>query len=347
MNLLEQEQIKNELRLPDIEVPTFMLEFLSYLKKKGRAYGTYVRYGYYLEDFVRWIKKEKNKDVDLQLWKEIKENDYQSYYEYLLISNGYTIESLKRVSSVLMQVYLYLSKMGEKGLAAPQIGVDFIKQFENSDSYHPREFVSEEDFERLKFVLRSKEGLTENQLKGRDMLINRNVAIITLFFKYGLTLQEVVAIKMADLQFVVGNIIEVRGKDDQKRKVKLELDDKLLILNYLEDVPKPVRPKWNRKHHPLFAAFDYQRLTYRWVYNNDDRIDNGNPKELSSLAIQKMILQEVKRAGLEKKKISAQSMRNAAILRLMNENKKDQDVMYYFGLKSSITLRSYKEYLDS
>lgn len=344
MEMLGENQMKKDLKLPNVDIPDFMLNFLMYLKGKGRTQGTYVRYGYYLEDFVTWLNTKGQCDFEINAWKQLKEEDYRSYYQYLRTTHGYTLESLKRVSSVLMQLYLYLASEGQKGKAPPCLHKQFVELIE--EEYTPREFVLEDDFETLLKVLRSKEGLTKHQLKGRDKLINRNVAIVTLFFKYGLTLQEVVNIKMTDLQFGVDKTITIKGKRNQIRKIEIEPEDKSLILKYLEDVPKPVRPKWYRTHHPLFAAFDYQRLTYRWVYVNEERIDNGHPKALSTLAIQKMVLQEVKRAGLEKKKISAQTMRNAAILRFMEKGESDEEVMKYFGLKSAITLRNYKKYLN-
>ncbi|MEX3623725.1 tyrosine-type recombinase/integrase [Viridibacillus arvi] len=342
--LLEQVQLKEELQLPDIEVPTFILRFIKDLKEKGRAYGTYVRYSYYLDEFVKWLKKQKHMDINFEVWKGLSDEDYNEYYKTLITKHHYSIDSIKRVESVLMQMYLYIIKLGYNEVASPSLTLDQTKLL--AAKFNQRDFVSEKDFKTLILVMRSKEGLTEHQLKGRDLLINRNVSIATLFYKYGLTMQELVSITMKDIRFVRFNQIEVRGKKGATRLIEVEQEDKLLILSYLNDIPKAVRPKFHTAD-PLFAAFDYQRLTYRWIYDNDDKINNGHPKALSRLAIQKMILQEVKRAGLDKKGISAQSMRNSAILRLLANNIPEQEILIYFGLKTAITLRRYKDYLDT
>lgn len=340
--MLEEMALKEELQLPNIEVPTFVLHFLNSLKERGRAYGTYVRYGYYLDDFVKWLKNRKETTIDLAVWSGLTSLDYNEYYKTLITKNNYSMESIKRVESVLTQLYLYLCELGQKEIIAPSLSMDQTKLL--AATLKERDFVSEEEYERLIYIMRSKEGLTEHQLKGRDMLINRNVSIAMLFYKYGLTMQELLSIEMKDIQLGRFKQLEIKGKKGGKRLIDLEDTDGFQILDYLKDIPKPVRPKAHTED-PLFVAFDYQRLTYRWIYDNDDKIDNGHPKALSRLAVQKMILQEVKRAGLANKGISAQSMRNSAILRALKTNAAEQDILNYFGLKSTITLRKYKDYL--
>lgn len=337
---MEGFELKERLELPDIEFPMFVLNFLNSLKEKGRAYGTYVRYGYYIEDFLNWVEREKKTDITFEIWKEIKKEDYQRYYHLLSTKHQYTMDSLKRVESVLMQLYLHYIDEGHSEIASPSITL--IQAHSIKNLLQPNDFVSEKDFKQLVAVMQSKTGLTEHQLKGRDYLINRNVCIANLFYKYGLTMKELISLTMEDVQLVRYKGLYVSGKDE-KRYIPLEDEDGLLMLNYLNDIPKPVRPKFHTDD-PFFVAFDYQRLTYRWVYDDEDRTDNGQPKDLSRLAIQKMILQEVRRAGLSNKGINAQSMRNTAILRAIKVGKSDKEIMSYFGLKTPITLRRYKEF---
>lgn len=332
-------QLKTKLELPDIKVPMFVLKFLNSLKEKGRAYGTYVRYGYYIEEFINWIEKEKKTNVTFESWKGLTKEDYRRYYEILSTKHQYTMDSLKRVESVFTQLYLYYINKGHSDIVSPAIPFDQTQSIKNQ--LKPHDFVSESDFERLITVLKSKEGLTEHQLKGRDLLINRNVCIAILFYKYGLTMKELVSLTMEDVQLGRYKGIHIKGKDG-KRYIPLNKEDGILMVDYLNDIPIPVRPKFHTDD-PFFVAFDYQRLTYRWVYDNDDKIDTGHPKALSRLAVQKMILQEVRRAGLSG--INAQTMRNTAILKTIREGKTDQEVMNYFGLKTPVTLRRYKEYL--
>jgi site-specific recombinase XerD len=336
-------KLKEDLQLPDIKVPMFILRFLNHLKEKGRAYGTYVRYGYYLEEFLEWMKKQKKTDITFEIWKAFTKEDYDRYYQHLYTKHHYSLDSLKRVESVFMQLYLYYMEKGFTDIVSPSLSLE--QTYSVKSQLQPHDFVTEEDFEKLVNVMKSKEGLTEHQLKGRDFLINRNICIVTLFYKYGLTMKELVSLAMKDIEIGRYKGIHVKGKTG-KRYIPLDKEDGVLIVQYLNDIPKPVRPKLHTDD-PLFVAFDYQRLTYRWVYDNDDKIDTGHPKALSRLAVQKMILQEVRRAGLSHKGINAQSMRNSAILKAIQEGKDDQTIMKYFGLKTPITLRRYKEYLES
>lgn len=341
MEILEEVKLKEDLQLPDIEVPIFILRFLYHLKGKGRAYGTYVRYGYYLVEFVKWLKKRKKQEINVEVWIGLLKEDYNEYYKTLINKHHYSMESIKRVESVLMQLYLYLIELGHNDVVVPSLSIE-ITQF--LKKVPEKEFVSEQDFEKLVKVMKSYEGLTEHQLKGRNLLIRRNVCIVTLFYKYGLTMSELVSLTMKDVNLGRYKAIEIKGKTGEKRILSLGPDDGLIIVDYLKDIPKPVRPK-SHTDDPLFVAFDYQRLTYRWVYDDDDKIDNGQPKALSRLAVQKMILQEVKRAGLDSKGISSQTMRNSAILAAIQEGKSEEEIMSFFGLITPLTLRRYKEYI--
>lgn len=85
-------------------------------------------------------------------------------------------------------------------------------------------------------------------------------------------------------------------------------------------------------------AFDFNRGTYRWVYENDA------PKALSEVAIQKMIRLEVKRAELGRR-ISAQQMRNTFILRLIKQGINEDELVNKIGFKTKVSLKRYYQYL--
>ncbi|NKW87965.1 integrase, partial [Bacillus cereus] len=90
--------------------------------------------------------------------------------------------------------------------------------------------------------------------------------------------------------------------------------------------------------NPLFVAFDFNRGTYRWVYENDA------PKALSEVAIQKMIRLEVKRAELGRR-ISAQQMRNTFIFRLIKQGINEDELVNKIGFKTKVSLKRYYQYL--
>ncbi|MCQ6344220.1 hypothetical protein NPM06_32800 [Bacillus cereus] len=53
------------------------------------------------------------------------------------------------------------------------------------------DFITKEEEKKLKNILSSSEGLSEEQLSVRPLLIDRNVAILSLLLDYGLTLMPI------------------------------------------------------------------------------------------------------------------------------------------------------------
>ena len=334
------------MELVKFNLPKFIYDFLFSMEEKGRREGTIIRYGYYLEEFCDWLKANQKTDVTFELWKGLTEEDFFTYYTQELITNrSYSKESLMRIESVLTQLYLFYKEQHPE-IISPAMTLDKKKLAERHLSKD--DFITEADFNQLIRTMDSLEGLTKNQLKCREMLIRRNISIATLFYKYGLMMSEVLAIAMHDLNFGLNfeNRRYIRVDNQRipglKREVDISLDDAKLIMDYLNDIPLPVRPKHNSSD-PLFVAFDFYRLTFRWVYDDDDKVDNGKPKALSRLAIQKMIREEAKRAGLPKG-ATAQQMRNSAILRDIQKGETDEAIMKKYGLLTSMGLRRYRAY---
>ncbi|HCX5354347.1 TPA: site-specific integrase, partial [Escherichia coli] len=132
----------------------------------------------------------------------------------------------------------------------------------------------------------------------------------------------------------------IKNGDSSKRIIKLEHEHQQTILKYYkEDIPKPVRP-YEYSKHPLFVAFDFERETFRWNY------EANAPKRLGIKAIQKMMKQEIARAGL-RIGVSGQSMRNTCILQKMNEGKETEELQEYFGLRNPLSLWRYEKYIEN
>lgn len=333
--ILEAARLHAELELPEKELPFFALEFLESLKRSGRKRTTYIRYSYYIYNFFEWVKKVKKvEEVDLALFTSLESKDYEDYYGYLLYELNQQILSVKRVQSVLHRFTGHF----ENNSAQAEIIIKNGKK--STNKLDERDFIKSTDFKKLLSVMKSKKGLTENQLKGRDFLINRNVSIACLFYFYGLTVSELNSLKMDQVILGTNRTIQVGG--DRPRTLELRKEDAILLHSYLSDVPAEVRPE-NGSKDPLFVSFDYQRLTYRWVYGENGA--EGKPKALSRLAVQKMIQQEARRSGIH---ATAQKMRNTAILRCLAEEKyTDIQILERFGLKSQNTLRRYTDFLQT
>lgn len=311
-------------------VPEFALSFLEGLREDGKKDSTLTRYYRDLSFFFKWVKSYKNKkEITFEEWKSLDTDLYKHFYNECI--EKYSNSTVKRIRTVVssLQRFYELDIADFEGLADSIVARSLTSE----------DFVTEDEVQKLLETMRSRKDLTDNQLKGFPFLSNRNQAIVFLFYYYGLRMTEITRIDMEDLNFGQRELV-VKDGDGSKRVLKLDHEHQQVILKYCkEDIPKSVRP-YEHSKHPLFVAFDFERETFRWNY------EANTPKRLGVKAIQKMIKQEVKRAGL-RNGISGQSMRNSCILRKINEGKATEQLQLYFGLKNPLSLWRYEKYNDS
>lgn len=193
-----------------------------------------------------------------------------------------------------------------------------------------QDFVSFQEENRLKEVISSLEGLTEKQPSTRPMILERNISIVTLLLDYGLSLKELVSLRMQHVHFE-SNTLSIAEDSKIYRTIHLNEEDKLHLYNYYKTIPEPVRPKYHSSD-PLFIAFDFTRGTYHWSY------DDNAPNLLTEISVQKMIRLEVKRANL-RKGISAQHFRNSFVLREIKQKNTPEQIMRQIGFKSHLSLK--------
>ncbi|WP_257351456.1 tyrosine-type recombinase/integrase [Pseudalkalibacillus decolorationis] len=311
--------------------PRLAFDFIYFLEKKGKRPSTIKRYRYDLEDFLAWIRVNELSYEDDTVFRY---TFIQSYFDFLSYERNYSFRTLKRVYSVLNQYHGYLKNhrvISENPLV--QITIDAF----NKDSFSEDMFITENEQNQLIETIQSEKDLTENQLKAHSYLTNRNVAIIHLMLKYGLTLQDIVSINMRNVSFIQKKIIVRSSDGDLNRSITLTEDVLSELLSYYSLIPQAVRPTQDDTD-PFFVAFDFQRLTYRWSYEEDQ------PKRLTNIAIQKMIRQEVSRAGL-RKGISSQHFRRTAVLNAVQSGKDSETIQYQFGMKTPLTLNRYYDYV--
>ncbi|WBO93093.1 site-specific integrase (plasmid) [Bacillus tropicus] len=301
--------------------------FSAYLTEKGRKQSTIKRYAYDIKDFYKWLRANE-KLLHIKSWSELSEVDYQTYFSELEDKRKYSQKTRHRIWVVLKKVHMFL------GIVSPldSINLSLIPD----QSLNDNDFITEMEEKLLKQTVLSTKGLTERQAKYRPLIMDRNVCIINLVVNYGLSLQELVSLNMSHIKFA-RNILMVPGENGATRSVFLTMEDTQQFYKYYMTIPKPVRPR-QHTDNPLFVAFDFNRGTYRWVYENDA------PKALSEVAIQKMIRLEVKRAELNRR-ISAQQMRNTFILRLIKQGLSEDELVSRMGFKTKISLKRYYQYV--
>ncbi|PED07627.1 tyrosine-type recombinase/integrase [Bacillus pseudomycoides] len=314
--------------MPTKEFQDTIQQFSSFLLNKGRKHSTIKRYIYDIEDFGRWLQKSRKLPTH-NIWTTLDTKDYEAYFYDLKQQRQYSDKTMHRIYTVLNRMYRYLQ------LPNPLEEMKFSIQ--PNRALRDEDFISEEEERKLNYILTSFEGLTEKQSSVRPILQDRNISIVHLLLKYGLSLQELVGVQMKHVHFE-NNTITVPGITGIEKMIVLSEDDKKRLFSYYKIIPEPVRPKYHSTD-PLFVAFDYTRNTFRWVYENDA------PKALTEIAVQKMIRLEVARANL-RKGISAQHLRNTFILGLIEQHVSEEEIIKQVGFKSKLSLKRYYDYTN-
>ncbi|MBH0155970.1 site-specific integrase [Fictibacillus sp. 5RED26] len=314
-------------------LPEYADSFIVHLQKKDRTKSTIKRYYYDLLDFFAWVRVIKKTD-DLRVIQSLDTLTLKEYFLFLSEQREYRTATSKRVFTVIKSLFFYLHtnrKISSNPFNELEQTLKEDTQFTDDD------FISDEEYKTLFQTLSSYEGLTEKQQKYRHLLIKRNEAILSLLYRYGITLQEITNIEMKHVHFTQHELTVINKKET--RLIALDDETQQLLYEYKEKIPEVIRPRVYSSDR-FFIAFDYQRGTYRFDYGKYE------PKPLTVIAIQKMLRQEVRRSGL-REGISSQHLRRTAILNLLKEGKDEEDVQLWFGLKSNLTLNRYEAYLEA
>jgi site-specific recombinase XerD len=314
-------------------LPLFMNQFLLAYEQKGRQPSTIKRYYYDLEEFVQWMQAAHN-NVSFEKWSSFHADDFSNYYSYLIHERNYSERTMKRISTVLKQLFRFYEEKGHE-LVRPELTLETNKK---ASPLSEEDFMNAKEREQFLATISSSEGLSDNQLKSRHLLNDRNKSIILMLCDEGLTLHELVSLSMNDIHFE-SNTIDVPSITSVARTITISHENKQQYFSYYKAIPEPVRPKYH-SDEPFFLAFDFQRNTYRWMYEIDE------PKRVTEIAVQKMIRTEGKRAGL-RKGLSAQHMRNSAILRAIESGDTKEVIQERFGFKATISLNRYFAYAEN
>ncbi|PQZ48690.1 integrase [Bacillus sp. MYb209] len=314
--------------MPTKEFQDTVQHFSSFLLDKGRKPSTIKRYAYDIEDFGQWLQESKKLPLH-NIWTTLNTEDYEEYFNDLKKKRKYSDKTMHRVYIVLNRLYQYLE--------LPNPLEEMKLSIQPNRALRDEDFISKEEEKRLQYILTSLDGLTERQSAVRPILQDRNISIVHFLLNYGLSLQELVGLQMKHVHFE-NNTITVPGITGIERTIVLSEDDKKRLFGYYKIIPEPVRPKYYSTD-PLFVAFDYNRNTFRWVYENDA------PKALTEIAVQKMIRLEVARANL-RKGISAQHLRNTFILSLIRKQLSEDKIIKQVGFKSKVSLKRYYDYIN-
>jgi site-specific recombinase XerD len=312
-------------------LPEYANSFISHLKNKGRKKSTIKRYYYDLQDFFAWLRVIKNSDQTPMI-QNLTSEQLKEYFLFLSEQREYSSATSQRVFTVIKSLFQFLQS---QRLIHENPFSKIEKDLKEDKQFHENDFITDEEFQQLFETLSSFDGLTENQQKYRHLLIKRNEAILSLLYHYGLTLQELTNIEMKHVNFTRQQLTVINSAEI--RHLPLTDFTQQLLYTYKEDIPASIRPN-HYSSDRFFIAFDYQRGTFRFDYSIYE------PKPLTVIAIQKMLRQEIKRSGI-RQGISSQHLRRTAILNYLALGKTNEEVQYWFGLKSHLTIQRYDNFI--
>ena len=235
------------------------IEFAIFLKKdRGYSNQTIESYSRDLNVYHNFVKKNKIQ------YNKIKKEDIFKFQSSL--ESQISPRSFARILSALKTFYKFL----HMERAVDDITLNEIKLYP-SPKYKKSmpTFLSKEQVEKIV----EKIDLNE-KLDNRDR--KRDQAIIMLFFSSGIRLNELISIKLSDIDFS-NNKIKVFGKGKKQRIVNFDNYTKDLVIQYLEIIEK----------YPLVKE----------LYNNNLFVDKKN-KPLKERKVQTIVMNNLRQLNL-------------------------------------------------
>ena len=285
-------------------------EFLIFLEK-DRGYSTQT-----IESYSRDLSLYSNFIIENKIqYHKIKKNDIFKFQSSL--EGQISPRSFARILSALKTFYKFL----HMERLIDDIALNEVKSYP-SPKYKKSmpTFLSKEQVEKIVEKINLNENL-DDQAKKRDQ------AIIMLFFSSGIRLNELISIKLSDIDFS-DNKIKVFGKGKKQRIVNFDSYTKDLMIQYLKMIEK----------YPLVKE----------LYNNNLFVDKKN-KALKERKVQTIVMNNLKQLSLAS--YGPHTLRHSFATHLLNSGvsiKSIQSLLGHESLSSTqiythVTLGSLKE----
>ncbi len=285
-------------------------EFLIFLEK-DRGYSNQT-----IESYSRDLSLYSNFIIENKIqYHKIKKNDIFKFQSSL--EGQISPRSFARILSALKTFYKFL----HMERLIDDIALNEVKSYP-SPKYKKSmpTFLSKEQVEKIVEKINLNENL-DDQAKKRDQ------AIIMLFFSSGIRLNELISIKLSDIDFS-DNKIKVFGKGKKQRIVNFDSYTKDLMIQYLKMIQK----------YPLVKE----------LYNNNLFVDKKN-KALKERKVQTIVMNNLKQLSLAS--YGPHTLRHSFATHLLNSGvsiKSIQSLLGHESLSSTqiythVTLGSLKE----
>ncbi|MBL7069360.1 MAG: tyrosine-type recombinase/integrase [Candidatus Omnitrophica bacterium] len=281
----------------------FIKKHAQYIAQKGYSDKTVEEYTRYIIYFYHWIKDRSKKIHPKDVTKD-DIYDFQSHlFDYKTRRGDHlTLSTQGKRLRALKSFFRFLSKRNLI-LFDPTTGLDMPKEEKNI----PRDILTKSEVRKLL-----------NRPDTTTLLGLRDRAILELFYSTGIRRNELLGIRLIDLDIERG-ILRVKGKFKKERIVPVGNIARKYLLSYIENVrPKLLRDK---------------RITYLFLSNR------GMPLESSIFS--PIIQRYVKEAGIRKRNISCHALRHCCATHMLEEGADIRYIQELLGHKSLETTQLY------
>ncbi len=275
-------------------------EFLIFLEK-DRGYSNQT-----IESYSRDLSLYSNFIIENKIqYHKIKKNDIFKFQSSL--EGQISPRSFARILSALKTFYKFL----HMERLIDDIALNEVKSYP-SPKYKKSmpTFLSKEQVEKIVEKINLNENL-DDQAKKRDQ------AIIMLFFSSGIRLNELISIKLSDIDFS-DNKIKVFGKGKKQRIVNFDSYTKDLMIQYLKMIEK----------YPLVKE----------LYNNNLFVDKKN-KALKERKVQTIVMNNLKQLSLAS--YGPHTLRHSFATHLLNSGVSIKSIQSLLGHESLSSTQIY------
>lgn len=317
-------------------LPGFVQDYLVTRISLGYSPATIQRYIYDFCFFFSYVKRYSEDDqldvssIQLDDFLLIEKSGIQHYISYLALEVENEPRTISRKLSALQSLFDYL--MEEKWTNTnPVLGVERPKIRKREPVYLTRVEVNQ-----LLASIKSNmdEETSLRQRKYNEKLNKRDFLVIYLLIFTGLRISELATLELKQIHFTQ-KALTIRGKGNKDRTIPLSSNTLSLISDYLQSLPKDIRPTLAKD--PLLIGYDFMKKEFK--------------KSVSISALQKMIQRRLQKASnsveaLQKKKISAHKLRHTFATALIENEVDLLTIQSLLGHESVATTQVYAHVQD-
>lgn len=236
------------------KIPQFINEYITFLEKNIKSDSSIYQYKHEIILFLKYIQRLRSnsqqpietvsiKDMTRTTLKTITQTLIEDYLQYMKVDRNNSDYALQRKLFALKSFFKYLTQEEHLFKTDPAAEI-------------PNPKIEKKSAEKI--TCEQAQLLLDN-IKGKNK--ERDLAILTLFIKYGISLSELVSINLEDIQ---GNTLKIQKNVYKKRFIPLD-EEMMHILNVYIYSKRPQKDLQDAE--ALFLSNQKRRINKRTVEN--------------------------------------------------------------------------------